>query len=223
MPKSMISLSIILLAQAATVDSTAPVVEPPALPFKVSPPAPPASKGVARPMDNPANWVTTADYPTAALRANEQGTTGFSVIVNTAGRVKECRITSSSGFPSLDATTCMLVTRRARFTPAVDEQNNPIEGSYSNRVRWVLPAVTPPEPGTALTTFIVEPDGSISDCKITLTGAAARQLSKLGNTCASTARMDPYKGPDGKPVRKRVTMRVDVATEVVADPAPPAP
>ena len=174
-------------------------------------------------MDYPGNWTTTADYPVAALRANEQGTSAFSVIVDKAGRVKECRITSSSGSAPLDEATCRLVTQRARFFPAVDEQNNPIEGTYANRIRWVLPAVTPPEPGTALTTFIVEPDGSISDCSVNLTGAAARQLSKLGNTCASTARMAPYKGPDGKPVRKRVTMRIDVATEVVADPAPPAP
>lgn len=174
-------------------------------------------------MDYPGNWTNTADYPTAALRANEQGTSTFSVIVDKAGRVKECRITSSSGSAVLDETTCRLVTQRARFFPAVDEQNNPIEGAYANRIRWVLPSVTAPEPGTALTTFIVEPDGSISDCKITLTGAAARQLSKLGNTCASTSRMTPYKGPDGKPVRKRVTMRIEVATEVVADRAPLAP
>ena len=53
--------------------------------------------------------------------------------------------------------------------------------------------------------------------------ATRRQLSKLGNTCASTSRMTPYKGPDGKPVRKRVTMRIEVATEVVADRAPLAP
>lgn len=223
MPKCMISLSIILLAQAATVDSTAQVAPLPGPPVIASPFPLPVQKGAARPMDFPGNWTTTADYPVAALRANEQGTSAFSVIVDKAGRVKECRITSSSGSAPLDEATCRLVTQRARFFPAVDEQNNPIEGSYSNRIRWVLPAVTPPEPGTALTTFIVEPDGSISDCKITLTGAAARQLSKLGNTCASTARMDPYKGPDGRPVRKRVTMRIEVMTEAIAAPAPSAP
>ncbi len=174
-------------------------------------------------MDYPGSWVTTADYPTAALRANEQGTSAFSVIVDKTGRVKECRITSSSGSSLLDETACRLVTQRARFTPAVDAQDNPIDGTYSNRVRWVLPSVTPPEPGTALTSFIVELDGSISDCSVNLTGAAARQLSKLGNTCASTARMNPYKGPDGKPVRKRVTMRIEVTTEAVAAPAPSAP
>ena len=53
--------------------------------------------------------------------------------------------------------------------------------------------------------------------------AAAQQLSKLGNTCASMSRMAPCKADDGKPVRKRVAMRIDVATEVVADPAPLAP
>lgn len=223
MPKSMISLSIVMLAQAVVLDGPVVPVAPPAPlpPIAVAPAA--INKGAPRPMDYPGNWVTTADYPAASLRANEQGTTGFALIVDKTGRVKVCRITASSGSPLLDETTCRLVTQRARFTPAVDAQDNPIEGTYANRVRWVLPTVTAPEPGSALTTFIVEEDGSISDCKVTLTGAAARQLSKLGNTCASTARMAPYKADNGKPVRKRVTMRIDVTTEVVPDPAPPAP
>lgn len=219
----MISLSIILLAQASVFDSAQPIAPPLLPPVAVAPAPPPQLKGVPRPMDYIGNWVSTADYPTAALRANDQGTSAFSLIVDKTGRVKECRITSSSGSALLDETTCRLVTQRARFIPAVDAQDNPIEGAYANRVRWVLPSVTAPEPGTALTTFIVEADGSISDCSINLTGAAARQLAKLGNTCASTVRMNPYKGPDGKPVRKRVTMRIDVSTEIVADPAPPAP
>lgn len=222
MRKFMINLTIVMLAQAVVLDGPVQTVPPPAPPPIVIAPTPP-NKGAPRPMDYPGNWVTTADYPSASLRANEQGTTAFALIVDKTGRVKECRITVSSGSPLLDETTCRLVTQRARFTPAVDAQDNPIEGTYSNRVRWVLPAVTAPEPGNALTTFIVEADGSISDCKVTLTGAAARQLSKLSNTCASTRRMSPYKGPDGKPVRKRVTMRIDVTTEVVTDPAPPTP
>ena len=223
MPKSMISLSIVMLAQAVVLDGPVVPVAPPAPPPPITITPSADSKGVPRPLDNPGDWVGTDDYPTGALRANEQGTTSFSLIVDKTGRVKECRITKSSGSPLLDETTCQLLTLRARFIPAVDAHDKPIEGMFSNRVRWILPETPPPEPGSALTTFIVEADGSISDCKVTLTGAAEQQSSRLGNVCTTTTRMEPYSGPDGKPVRKRVTMRIEVTTEVVADPAPPTP
>mgnify|MGYP002148087180 CR=1 FL=1 len=55
------------------------------------------------------------------------------------GRVTSCDITSSSGSPDLDEATCSNVTRRARFTPAMDGEGNPTSGSYSNGIRWVIP------------------------------------------------------------------------------------
>jgi protein TonB len=48
-------------------------------------------------------------------------------------------VTSSSGTPELDSTTCSLVQRRARFTPATDGEGQPTSGSYNGRVRWQIP------------------------------------------------------------------------------------
>jgi len=53
--------------------------------------------------------------------------------------VTGCSVTSSSGSPDLDDATCANVTRRARFNPATDGEGQPTSGSYSNRVRWVIP------------------------------------------------------------------------------------
>jgi protein TonB len=83
--------------------------------------------------------VTNADYPDAAIRAGESGTTGFRLDIGTDGRVTNCTITSSSGSRSLDDTACRLLTRRARFTPAQDSAGNPTTDTYSARFRWVLP------------------------------------------------------------------------------------
>ena len=93
----------------------------------------------AQPRGNPGSWATTNDYPSRALREEREGTTGFRVNVGTDGRVTDCQVTSSSGSPDLDEATCTNVSRRARFKPATDANGQPTTGSYSNRVRWVIP------------------------------------------------------------------------------------
>lgn len=118
----------------------APVV---VIPAPVGPPAAPpppkfTPKG-ASPKGNPGNWATTNDYPSRALREEREGTTGFRVSVGADGRVTSCSVTNSSGSPDLDEATCSNVTRRARFTPATDGEGNPTTGSYTSRVRWVIP------------------------------------------------------------------------------------
>ena len=124
------------------VQTVPPPVPPPVI---VAPPAPVAAPPPrfqpksATPKGNPANWATTNDYPTRALREEREGTTGFRVTVGADGRVTSCSITSSSGSPDLDEATCSNVTRRARFNPATDGEGNPTTGQYSSRVRWVIP------------------------------------------------------------------------------------
>jgi len=208
--------AILLLAQAA---SSAPAVISPA---PVPPPPPglpiPIGEGAfnpraPKPMSYPGSWVMTADYPTDSLRANEQGSTGFTVTVDTQGRVKDCRISASSGSSRLDETTCRLVTQRARFTPATDSKDNPIEGTYSNRVRWVLPVITPPEPGQAVTTYTVEANGDVTGCKVVLEGAAATSMNRMAGFCGNTKKMKPYLDADKKPVSRKVTLTTTVAVE----------
>ena len=132
------------VAVSAPVIDVVPVAPPPppAPVLVVAPPAPPpprfTPKGAA-PKGNPGNWATANDYPSRALREEREGTTGFRVTVGPDGRVTDCQITSSSGSPDLDQTACDKIRQRARFTPATDGEGNPTSGSYSNRVRWVIP------------------------------------------------------------------------------------
>ncbi len=112
---------------------------PPAPIVLAPPPAPPAAPATpAQPRGNPGSWATTNDYPSRALREERSGTTGFRVTVGADGRVVDCQITSSSGHADLDQATCQNVTRRARFKPATQD-GQPVQGTYSNRVRWVIP------------------------------------------------------------------------------------
>ena len=118
----------------------APVAVPLPPPPPSAPPPPPrfTAKG-AVPKGRPADWATDNDYPTSAMREGKQGTTGFRVSVGPDGRVADCSVTRSSGSSELDDTTCKLITRRARFTPAIDGDGKPTTGSFSSSVRWQIP------------------------------------------------------------------------------------
>jgi periplasmic protein TonB len=102
-------------------------------------PGPRVQPRAAAPRGNPGSWATTNDYPSRALREERAGTTGFRLTVGADGRATGCTVTSSSGHGDLDEATCSNVMRRARFTPATDGEGQPTTGSYSGRIRWVIP------------------------------------------------------------------------------------
>jgi protein TonB len=87
---------------------------------------------------NMESWLKDKDYPKEARRAGAHGTSSFRLEIDRKGRVTACTITGSSGTPILDETTCSVLLRRARFSPAEDRDGNPIAAHYSNRFRWSL-------------------------------------------------------------------------------------
>jgi protein TonB len=102
----------------------------------------PTPRGVFKapaPRGRPSEWATPDDYPPFDLRLEHEGVTRFSLSISSDGRVSSCTVTGSSGFAGLDAATCALVTKRARFNPAVDEDGKATSGSYANAIRWVIP------------------------------------------------------------------------------------
>lgn len=85
------------------------------------------------------NWITADDYPTAAVIARRQGRVLIGWTISPQGRVTDCRILRSSGDAELDAAACNAVTKRGRYSPALDAAGKPVE-SYSTRyVNWLLP------------------------------------------------------------------------------------
>ena len=112
---------------------------PPA-PAPPAPAPPPRVSQAARATGSLPGLFSTDDYPQRALTNEEQGTTAVSLQVGANGRVTGCTVTSSSGSSSLDSTTCSILTRKARFTPAKDQNGQPIGDTTSTRVSWRLPA-----------------------------------------------------------------------------------
>ena len=109
-------------------------IDPPVLP-----PQPRLTVEPARARANLASYVSNADYPDAAIRSEEQGTTRFRLLVGPDGRVTDCAVTGSSGSSSLDTATCRLMKSRARSSPARDSSGNATTDSVASAIRWVLP------------------------------------------------------------------------------------
>lgn len=120
------------------------------LPFVVDPgpkvdqpveaqPTPGFTPRVARPRNAPSGWLSPDDYPRAPLVDGVEGVAAFRLIVGTNGRVSACEVTRSTGNAQLDATTCKLIERRARFEPATNETGAKMVGSYTGSVKWEIP------------------------------------------------------------------------------------
>lgn len=71
----------------------------------------------AQPIGNPGAWFVNEDYPTEARRRNAAGRTVVVLTVDPIGRIKECRVVSSSKDSDLDKATCDSARKRARFKP----------------------------------------------------------------------------------------------------------
>lgn len=94
----------------------------------------------AIPIGGAADWITTDDYPLAALHRNEQGKVGIELAIGDTGRVVACRISESSGHESLDQAACRALRSRARFASARDANGTPIAATWHRNVVWRLPS-----------------------------------------------------------------------------------
>lgn len=198
-------------------------VPPPVLYPAIPPPPPPGYARPPSPRGNPGYWATTADYPAAALREEISGVTRFRVTVGIDGRVSECDVIQSSGSAALDATTCNLVARRARFNPAVDSSGNPAVGTYANAVRWIIPVDLPPEPGTITVSFDIGLYGYVSKCHVK---SSIADDYDGWPACPVRQFEGSLRDGSGKPVARRVTITDEVTiASAPSGPvsAPPAP
>lgn len=174
----------------------------------------------AMPTGSPGTWVTTNDYPSEALRDGLQGTSEFEVDIDGKGAPTKCTITASSSSGVLDAKTCELIMQRARFTVPLDEKGGVTTGAYRNRVRWVLPPDrTLPIPVDFAFSFVVGPDGKVSDCQvIRAEGGAAPFSAEAGAKLCDRVSVPhvPYRNASGEARRKRVIVSNSVVIEDIA-------
>jgi len=134
------------IAPAPPQIQTQPTIPPPAPPvLRVPPPAPAAppapSKARGASPDNQGRWAARiqGDYPSRALRAEEQGVVRMTITVGPDGKVQACQVTGSSGSSTLDDAACRGMERYARYKPALNAGGDPISDTLTQSIRYVLP------------------------------------------------------------------------------------
>ena len=136
--------AIVRMAPVQSPVFASPII-PPQAPVIIAPPRPnpppvPHVSQTAKARGDLHALFSTDDYPAASLRNNEQGTTAVRITVGTDGRVADCQVTSSSGSAALDSATCSIIRRRAKYTPARNDDGSAAQGSDAVRIKWVVPA-----------------------------------------------------------------------------------
>ena len=121
----------------ATPPPAAPVLAPVAAP--VAPPPPRASKARRASAKNQSAWQADIQENLTSDAVREgSGTVGMTITIGADGRVSDCTPSHSSGKPGLDRSACAGMKRFARYTPALDDDGNPISSTTTQTIRFDL-------------------------------------------------------------------------------------
>lgn len=90
------------------------------------------------PDGDPRTWLVNEDYPSAALRAGKSGSTVVRFTIGTDGRISDCITLVSSGSPDLDRQSCVSLSARARYAPALGPNGQPLAVKAVQTVNWAL-------------------------------------------------------------------------------------
>ena len=112
-------------------------------PTKLDPVPSPTPSGFepvgAKPRNDPGRWLSDRDYKSSWARRDLTGTATFKLDISATGNVTGCQVPRSTGHSELDAATCVLVQKRAKFEPARGRSGEPVAGRYTGSVLWQLP------------------------------------------------------------------------------------
>ena len=89
-----------------------------------------------RPLDK---VLSTEDYPWAAFLSRQSGAAGVVALIDENGMMANCSVIEPSGIAVLDAQTCIILSKRAKFTPAIGADGKPTKGIFTQRIRWEIP------------------------------------------------------------------------------------
>lgn len=178
------------------------------------------------PATSPGTWMSMSDYPADALTKHQEGSVGFALQVDPSGRVQSCSVTSSSGSQVLDDATCALLKSRARFKPAQDAAGHAIAGTFASHVQWVYPKAAPAlapvelhgfdRIGYGASVLTVDENGMVTKCEHGDSGYA--NIPSPPDFCWMFPVGSRYGPPalyKGKPMKRRITMRLDIKDQNV--------
>ena len=94
----------------------------------------------ANPINDPAGWVTDADFPQDAA-PDDKGHVGYHVIVGRDGTIRDCRamddfLLDDDGSSRFARLTCDLLRARARYVMPKDSQGRTLLGNHVGHIFW---------------------------------------------------------------------------------------
>ena len=156
-----------------------------------------------RPANDRTQWVQASDWPLELIQRGITGSVRVNLEVDEQGRVAACTIARSSGYEAMDTVACARISERARFDPATNAAGEKIHGSYGTTVlfRFNDQRQAGPQQGEVSVAFIVEADGTVSDCVVDTTRRADGGQEPI---CPAGMSFEPYRNSAGQAVRTRV-------------------
>ena len=88
------------------------------------------------PVGNLSGLIRADDYPGVAVDEMKSGQVSFIVLINEQGRVADCAVVESSTVAALDSQSCVIVSERARFKPAIGIDEKPAKSTHKQRITW---------------------------------------------------------------------------------------
>lgn len=90
------------------------------------------------PIGNPGSWLSFRDYPEKMLQSGNSGLVQFRFDIDATGAITGCHIQSRSNPDEFADLSCQLLSRRGRFSPALDRNGKPIKSYYVSSVKWTI-------------------------------------------------------------------------------------
>ena len=80
-----------------------------------------------------AGIFTDEDFPAEALKRHQEGTGRFLLLIDQAGKVANCNVIKSVGYPIFDAKSCAIIAERGKFQPALDAKGKPVRSMFESQ------------------------------------------------------------------------------------------
>ncbi len=96
-----------------------------------------ALRSAPRPKSNPGRWINSSDYPVDLVRNGVSGRISFRLMVDAAGTVTNCTVQAIYTDPKFQKAVCPVLSRRARFDPAIAQDGTPVASVWSTSVLFV--------------------------------------------------------------------------------------
>jgi TonB family protein len=91
------------------------------------------------PIDSKRPLLTSADYPFGAVVSGQRGIVIARLNIDPAGNVVACEVQHSSKGDEFGQTVCNALSRRAKFSPAINASGNPVAAYRLQQVTFQFP------------------------------------------------------------------------------------